>query len=202
MLKKLLPLILLMTALCTAQLIDDDEMPFGPSSSRWASDTFYTDERLDSMHLSLGFNQIMAGGFTSSAVTKFTQHGIYPVSGAISWSSSGNDPQFAYAQTHYIIAHPEYDSSQHYETKFIDPLGETIRLPDANGDTCCYQYYRGSETMLSGLAFGVNNKIRWFDEQFKFYPILKLGIDSTWSDTNDVVGIFRIRRVTAPPEED
>ncbi|RKX17363.1 MAG: hypothetical protein DRP26_07110, partial [Candidatus Zixiibacteriota bacterium] len=192
MLKRLV-FILILPVLAFAQLIDPDVMPFGAYSSRHATnESFFTSGRLDTMHNILGFNQHMCGGFTPARTDTFVNHGIYPYPWN-TWSDQ-SDPQMMYSHTHYVITHPESDSSQYYKTKFTTANGYDTTLIDASGDTCGYRYYGDDGTMLSGLGLSLHNKHSWFLEQFEFYPIFKLGIDSTWTDTNDVVGVFSIVR--------
>jgi hypothetical protein len=176
-------------AVASGQLIDPDVMLFGTYSSYWANNPYFTSGILDTMNSKLGINMHWSGGFDEDALSDFLANSIYPVP----WNtgSDNRDPQMEYSHTHYVVCHPESDSSQYYKTKFTTANGSDTMLVDANGDTCVYRYYGGNGVFLSGLGFSLQNKWSWFDK-FNFYPILKIGIDSTWSDTTDIAGVFTV----------
>jgi hypothetical protein len=194
--KAVLCILCLFGAICmlaaggSAQTIDPNVMPFGTYSSHWANQSYFTSGILDTMNNKLGLDMHWCGGFDEDALNDFLANSIYPVP----WNtgSDNRDPQMRYSHTHYVVCHPESDSSQYYYTKFTTANGADTILADASGDSCVYRYYGGGGTMLGGLVFDLHNKWSWFPDKFDFYPVLKIGIDSTWSDTTDIVGIFTI----------
>ena len=180
MFKKVI-LIFLLPVMASGQLIDSDVMPFGAYSSTKAYESdYFTGELLDSMHMSLGFNQHTTAGFTVTATNNFNQHGIYPYP----WVGWGQK----YAYTHYVITHPESDSSQYYKTGFRKKGSDTI-LVDAFGDSCGYWYYAGNDTMLYGHGLLLKNNYSLWSEQYRFSPTLKIGVNPG-ADTGDIVGVF------------
>jgi hypothetical protein len=187
--KKLILIFLFSPIISYAQLIDENVMPFGTYSSRWANETYFTSGILDTMSSLLGINMHWSGGFDEVSLDRFLTNSIYP----IPWNTGSyeSDPQMMYSHTHYVVCHPESDSSQYHKTEFTTANGSDTVLVDASGNSCVYRYYGGSGVFLSGLGFDLYNKWSWFDK-FNFYPVLKIGIDSTWGDTTDVVGVFSI----------
>lgn len=172
--------ILFLPALCFAQLIDTDVMPFGGYSAHLSTDPiFFSDSCLQVMHNSLGINQMYGGGFTGAEAGRFANAGIYvyPV-GTGTWPLK---PQQIYSHTTYYICEAEDDYS---DFKFETRNGT---VQDS------FLVYSGSDYMLDGLYFRQQNR-EWMlaPEQIRYYPYLKMMIerDTTQTDSNTVVGIF------------
>ncbi len=179
---RILLVILILPALCFAQLIDTDVMPFGGYAAKLATDQiFFSDSCLQVMHNSLGINQMMMGGFTGDEAGRFVNAGIYVYPwGTGTWPVK---PQQKYSHTTYYICEAEDD---HSDFKFETRNGT---VQDS------FLVYSGSGYMLDGLYYREPNRL-WMlgSYQKRFYPYLKMMIerDTTQTDSNTVVGIFYV----------
>lgn len=179
-------MLFLLSGPALADSLGGDVMHFGAYTSTRAVDAdFFTDSRLDTMHLSLGFNQHMCGGIPDTTAGWFYRHGILPYP----WSSyfqggGGSDPQDLYAEAQYILCHPE--SSAYYNITF----STTGWSAD---DSSVYS----SDGTLDGLDFVHPNRFYSLgpsgDRQIRYYPSLMIMVDTTGS-TGDTIGIFRAHR--------
>ncbi|UCE66245.1 MAG: hypothetical protein JSU85_15605 [Candidatus Zixiibacteriota bacterium] len=174
--------ILILPALCFAQLIDEYVMPFGGYSSHPAyTDIFFSDSCLEVMHDELGINQFMGGGFTGYHADRFASKGIY----VYPWGTAPiMRPQQKYAHSTYYICDAEDDYSDFkFETRNGTVQGDTVLV------------YDGDDFMLDGLYFRQENR-QWMmgDAQIRYYPYLKMMIerDTSQTDSSTVVGIFYV----------
>ena len=181
---------------CSQIPFGDSIMPFGAYSGKWANESYYSDADsiLAQMRDYLGFNQHLSGGFTPSALALFIDHGIYPhVWTTAEYPSDANadkDPQMKYSHTHYVISHPESDSTDVYHNCFYTDGTDTFFV-DEQGDTAWYLSSIGTDSlMLSYHGMDLYNHFsnKGFS-QFRFYPKLKLGVNPL-TDTSLVAGIF------------
>ncbi|UCC79934.1 MAG: hypothetical protein JSW64_00845 [Candidatus Zixiibacteriota bacterium] len=170
----------ILPALCFAQLIDADVMPFGGYSAKLPDNqTFFSDSCLQVMHDELGINQMMGGGFTGYHAGRFADEGIY----LYPWGTHPPRPQQRYAHSTYYICDAEDDSSD-------------FKFETRNGiEQDSFLVYDGSDFMLSGLYFRQENKQGGMaNEQILYYPYLKMMIerDTLQTDSNTVVGVFYV----------
>ena len=190
MLKKLCIITLCLTGLCSAQLIDENVMPFGFYSSRSpANQTYFSDADLDSMHNLLGINQHMSGGFSAVQVNRFYADSIY----VYPWSTAGDgdDEQTMYAECQYFVCQPE-DTS--WNTRFYY-WNLDSGYPDRDSS---FVAYSGSEIMLDSLCFYHPNKYAILDPedfQIRYYPLLGIKIDTAGFAGDSLVGVFKVKRV-------
>ena len=193
--KRVILLIMILTSSAIAQIpFGDSIMPFGAYSSKWASESYFTSGRLDSMS-ALGFNQHLTSGFTEEKLEDFLDHDIFPnpLNTILYPPGDTTDIQTEYAHSTYFETHPEYDSSQYYVTKFNTATGGQSVYTDEAG----YFKYRGNGDMLSNIAFKLTNKyVHLSRAQHEYSSILKLSIDTTGLNPDSVVGIFKIRNYT------
>jgi hypothetical protein len=187
MLKKLLPLILLVSALCAAQLIDDDVMPFGGYLSKHADKPFYDNEELDRIHDTLGLNQWMSCGFDSLTVYRFYSKGVFPydacaIDTGMPWDVK---PPNMYAHTTYFLCQPE--STEYYHVTFNTVNGQ---VQDDSLWTIDY-----ADTMLGELILALSSTPEWPNADpicLMHYLYLKIGIDTTNAADTVPVGVFKV----------
>jgi hypothetical protein len=153
-------------------------MPFGGYAAKLPTDqTFFSDSCLQVMHNSLGINQMMGGGFTADEAGRFNNAGIY----VYPWGTWPLKPQQRYSHTTYYICEAEDDYS---DFKFETRNGT---VQDS------FLVYSGSDYMLDGLYFREENRA-WMlgDFQKKFFPYLKMAVDTAGTDSSTLVGIFYV----------
>ena len=175
------------------QLIPEGEFPFGPySGAHHANDTvFYSDEVLEFMHDSLGYNQFTTGGIDENTAARLVSHDIY----SYPWGTfAGNpwtiEPQTKYAGVQYFICQAE-STTGYFNVRFKDRGGWVYQ----DSLWAC----RNIDTMLGGLTMLQTNKYDWLDpfNNLEYHPYLKVGVDSTTKADSLVtdtmlVGVFKV----------
>ena len=186
---KTIMIILLLPSLSLAQLIDSDVMPFGGYSSHGATSTiFFTPEKLEIMHDSLGINQFTTGDFYATTAGLFASKGIfvYPFGGYAGGSIV--EPQQQYAHSTFVISHP--DSNHIYNIGFYYAAGWN------GGPGNEYRCFADSGVMLKHWWLRLDNKSSALnDDHLKYYPYLKVGKDTTTLDPETPVAYFTAERV-------
>ena len=182
--------LLLLPVIVSAQLIDDDVMPFGGYSSHHANTSvFFSDSCLGVMHNELGINQFTTG-FNDYYAGLFADSGIFAYPFGVwndpTWTW---EPQQQYSHSTYYICHP--DSCDFYNICCATTNGD-IGGPDNE-----YWYYSGEGLMLSNwwLKFENKNGILHPTDKLQYFPYLKIGRDDTQLDPETVIGYFRADRV-------
>lgn len=183
--KKLL-LILFIPSVCLAQLIDTDVMPFGCYASELVHNTtLFSDSCLAVMHDSLGINQFVGGNFTPYHASRFANNSIFPY--PVGLDSTG-----------FVKAHRKYGFATYFKREAEDDTSEFI-FEVTNGsavtvnDTAYLKWTPANDsTMLDSLFFAQYNRHPWISgiDPLRYYPYLRIGLDTLRTDTNTVVGIF------------
>jgi len=185
---RLIALLFVLSVIASAQLIDSNEMPWGCYSSQPSTNqSYFSNQRLEWMNDTLGFNQHTCGGFDEDEAERFANRGVY----IYPWGTGVGaiEPQTKWAGATYFISHPE-DTSWNVKFRTRDGY-DYYESPDS------FWACSTSTTMLNDLSMPLPNRYDWLDPdyQLEYYPALRMKVDSLSSGIDDsLVGVFWVEK--------
>jgi len=188
---RLIALLFVLSVIASAQLIDSNEMPWGCYSSLPSTNqTYFSNQRLEWMNDTLGFNQHTCGGFDEDEAERFANRGVYVYPWGTGVGQNNQiEPQTKWAGATYFISQPE-DTTWHVKFRTRDGY-DYYESPDS------FWACSTSTTMLNDLSMPLPNRYDWLDPDFQleYYPALRMKVDSLSSGIDDsLVGVFWVEK--------